>query len=273
MENELYHHGVKGQRWGVRRYQNKDGSLTYAGKKRALKMQDQYTNFTEDKKYRKKDGSYTLKGRKKALKMKEKYSELTGKDLKKYPQVKKTEGEKKKSFLDMTDDELRSTINRMRMESDYVNLKKQLSSVDQQKVSKGKAFVKNLVDEVIAPPLKNVGRQYLEKALKDASGLNDKKSKSEYDILKEEVDLLDLKKRKKDNIDYLSKNDSTRKRIEEKRMLKEEADIDDYMNNRNYRRDNEARKQAALNSTYAKTAYQNWQFFEEEKRKRRNQVK
>ena len=31
---ELYHHGVKGQRWGVRRYQNKDGSLTNAGKKR-----------------------------------------------------------------------------------------------------------------------------------------------------------------------------------------------------------------------------------------------
>ena len=29
---ELYHHGVKGQRWGVRRYQNKDGSLTDQGK-------------------------------------------------------------------------------------------------------------------------------------------------------------------------------------------------------------------------------------------------
>ena len=71
----------------------------------------------------------------------------------------------------------------------------------------------------------------------------------------------------------MSKNDSTRKRIEEKRMLKEEADIDDYMNNRNYRRDNERRKQAAMNSNYAKTAYQNWQFFEEEKRKRQNQVK
>jgi hypothetical protein len=33
-DEELYHHGVKGQKWGVRRYQNEDGSLTSAGKKR-----------------------------------------------------------------------------------------------------------------------------------------------------------------------------------------------------------------------------------------------
>lgn len=32
--NEIYHHGIKGMRWGVRRYQNPDGSLTPAGKKR-----------------------------------------------------------------------------------------------------------------------------------------------------------------------------------------------------------------------------------------------
>lgn len=32
--SELYHHGVKGQKWGKRRYQNPDGSLTPAGKAR-----------------------------------------------------------------------------------------------------------------------------------------------------------------------------------------------------------------------------------------------
>ena len=40
MENYLSHHGIKGQKWGVRRFQNKDGSLTSAGKRRADKLRD-----------------------------------------------------------------------------------------------------------------------------------------------------------------------------------------------------------------------------------------
>ena len=34
MSNELYHWGVKGMKWGVRRYQNYDGTLTNAGRRR-----------------------------------------------------------------------------------------------------------------------------------------------------------------------------------------------------------------------------------------------
>lgn len=34
MSNELYHFGIKGQKWGVRRFQNSDGTLTPAGRKR-----------------------------------------------------------------------------------------------------------------------------------------------------------------------------------------------------------------------------------------------
>lgn len=34
--SELYHHGIKGMRWGVRRYQNPDGSLTPEGRRKYL---------------------------------------------------------------------------------------------------------------------------------------------------------------------------------------------------------------------------------------------
>jgi hypothetical protein len=51
-EDELYHHGVKGQRWGIRRYQNPDGSLTPAGKQRYLNPDGSY-----NAKYQKEIGS------------------------------------------------------------------------------------------------------------------------------------------------------------------------------------------------------------------------
>ena len=37
-DNELRHYGIKGMRWGVRRYQNEDGTLTAAGRKRVSKQ-------------------------------------------------------------------------------------------------------------------------------------------------------------------------------------------------------------------------------------------
>ena len=40
VNGELYHWGLKGMKWGVRRYQNKDGTLTDAGKKRYYREAD-----------------------------------------------------------------------------------------------------------------------------------------------------------------------------------------------------------------------------------------
>ena len=47
--DDIYHHGIKGQRWGVRRYQNKDGSLTPAGQKRLEKKDAKWAHKNYDK--------------------------------------------------------------------------------------------------------------------------------------------------------------------------------------------------------------------------------
>lgn len=55
---ELYHHGILGQRWGVRRYQNKDGSLTPEGRKRIKENTQLHPVNTTDKKVSRKDRNF-----------------------------------------------------------------------------------------------------------------------------------------------------------------------------------------------------------------------
>ena len=48
-QNELKHYGIPGMEWGVRRYQNKDGSLTAAGRKRLEKKDQKWAKKNSDK--------------------------------------------------------------------------------------------------------------------------------------------------------------------------------------------------------------------------------
>lgn len=182
MENELYHHGIKGQKWGVRRYQNKDGSLTLAGKKRALKMQNQYTELSKSKKYHDRGGNLTYEGRKKALKMKEKYSELTGKQLRTF-QNNNTQKPKTKQISEMSNEEIQAKIDRIRLENT-------LKSLTPEHVSAGQKFVNGLkgaATSIVKDKGTRIVGDYIDKRLRNMLGLNSKDAKTAAQILQEEA--------------------------------------------------------------------------------------
>lgn len=84
-DNELYHHGVLGMKWGVRRYQNKDGSLTNAGKKRNNKTtspdKKEKVRRKNDLKKRRTMSDADLKKRIDRLKMEKEFKNLTKEDI------------------------------------------------------------------------------------------------------------------------------------------------------------------------------------------------
>lgn len=158
MENELMHWGIKGMKWGVRRYQNKDGSLTPAGRKRYAQ---EMAKLKEEEKIAKNKLRTQAKLNKLEDKRKEVEALKSGKPL-----PKTTQNTSKPSVKDMSDEELRRVVNRMMLEQQYSKLRPE-------QVSTGKKFVDKVMKDVVAPTAVEVGKQVLKdsmtKAIKNAS--------------------------------------------------------------------------------------------------------
>lgn len=77
-KDTLAHWGIKGQKWGVRRYQNKDGSLTPAGKKRYDDTHEDYRR-AHDKKSISQMSDKELQARNNRLQMEQNYKRMTKK--------------------------------------------------------------------------------------------------------------------------------------------------------------------------------------------------
>ena len=146
--NEIYHHGIPGMKWGIRRYQNKDGSLTPAGRKRAAKLE-------------------------------EKYKKVTGKKI-------DSNSSNSKSNTRMTNEELRERTNRLRLENDYAREVSNYKNLHPQKVSRGKAFLTSVKNDIFIPAAKEIGKKAVTNALEDlVLGSNKKKTNDIDKIAKE----------------------------------------------------------------------------------------
>lgn len=117
------------------------------------------------RRYQNKDGSLTPQG-------KIRYGAVYKKGSKPSTSSSESSKPKTKSVSEMSDQELQAAINRKRLEVEYARL-------NPKQVSRGQKFAKAVMNDVVVPAAKNVGKAYLEQQFKKALDVktDDKKKK------------------------------------------------------------------------------------------------
>ena len=133
----LVHHGIKGQKWGVRRYQNEDGTLTDAGKRRFKGEQDPDKQYSKIRVEVAKDYRNVSKIQNEGANISRNAKNLSD-------NRQRREKEKIKRNIDvskMSNKELQDAITRMNLERSYKSLKAE-------NIESGKRHVSDYLDSV-----------------------------------------------------------------------------------------------------------------------------
>lgn len=137
----LRHWGIKGQKWGVRRYQNKDGSLTDAGQKRYARDQRENAGKKKGNKVAQADPNRWVKeDMERTKRLTDASSTMTNELKKANDKAIKKQPRTRMDLSNMTDKELRDQINRELLERQYNDV------FNPPKVSKGREYVGEVLE-------------------------------------------------------------------------------------------------------------------------------
>lgn len=142
-EGTLIHYGVRGMRWGVRRYQNKDGTLTPAGKKRQAseELASQRKKAKEKGETPKADPKSWVKDDLERSRRLANESTTMTRNLRELNRAtQKTSSSKRMDLSSMSDKEMRDRINRELLERQYIN------TFDPPTVSRGRQRVDRVLE-------------------------------------------------------------------------------------------------------------------------------